>query len=222
MVPMRSDSNRPDFAVGSTSLQGARNVAATLVLAAAMMGCKAHIPASTSIDGSVDIAQPAAYDALCQRHAQLCDVPDQAAARAEVILDKKTFRDLREVNYAVNRDIRYRSDAEVHGRAEFWTVAAPGASGDCEDFALTKLQRLLDRGFPRDALRLAIVHRARDGIQHAVLTVKTDRGVYVLDSSYDRIMPWARLPYKHWMLEKPGTERWDVVVDDAERTAELR
>lgn len=220
---MRSNFQSPGFAVGSMPVRSARNVAATLVLAAAVMGCKAHIPASTSMeDGSVGIAQPAAYDALCKRHAQLCDVPEEAARRTEVTLDEETFRDLRAVNYAVNRDIRYRSDSEVHGRAEYWTVAAPGASGDCEDFALTKLQRLLDRGFPRDALRLAIVHRARDGIQHAVLTIKTDRGVYVLDSSYDRIMPWARLPYKHWILEKPGAERWNVLIDDAERTAELR
>ena len=196
-----------------TSASRFHKLAATVVLALAVMGCKAHIPTSSPIKASVQTSQPAAYADLCQRHASLCDVPERATERARIVLDETTFEALDEVNLAVNRAIRYRSDDKVFGRAEFWTVVADGDAGDCEDFALTKLQRLLDRGFPREAMRLAIVHRPRDGIRHAVLTVETDRGTYVLDSSYNRVVAWSDLPYTNWMRENPGHERWGLTLD---------
>ena len=219
---MRSFSLPTGLSVRATSARRAGKVAAALGIALAVVGCKAHIPASTPLKGSVEVSQPPAYADLCQRHAQLCDVPVRASAPAEVMLDETTFQEIQAVNQAVNRAIRYRSDAEVYGRAEFWTVAAPGDSGDCEDLALAKLQRLLHRGFPREAMRLAIVHRPRDGIRHAVLTVETDRGTYVLDSSYNRIHAWADLPYTNWMWEQPGRDRWSLAIDGSSQTAALR
>jgi predicted transglutaminase-like cysteine proteinase len=196
--------------------------AALLLLAAAIAGCKAHIPASTPIDASVQANQPSAYADLCRRHANLCEVPEKPAADAPIVLDETTFAALDEVNYEVNRAIRYRSDREVYGRRDFWTVADAGDAGDCEDFALAKLERLLARGFPREAMRLAVVHRPRDGVRHAVLTVDTDRGTYVLDSSYSRVMAWDDLPYTNWARERPGRQRWDVRIGAASRTAALR
>lgn len=197
-------------------------LAAILLFAAAASGCQAHIPASTPIDASVQTNQPRAYADLCRRHASLCDLPAKAAGRDRVMLDDKTFAVLDEVNYAVNRAISYRSDREVYGRSDFWTVARPGEAGDCEDFALAKLERLLARGFPREAMRLAVVYRPRDGIRHAVLTVDTDRGTYVLDSSYSHVMAWSDLPYTNWARERPGRQRWDVLIGAEARRASLR
>ena len=197
-------------------------IAAAVLVAVAAAGCKAHIPASSQITGTVQTSQPAAYSDLCRRHANLCDVPDRSAERPEIALDQETFDQLDSVNMSVNRAVRYRSDQEVFGRSEYWTVVEDGEAGDCEDFALTKMRRLLDRGFPREAMRLAIVHRPRDGIRHAVLTVDTDRGTYVLDSSHNRVMAWSDLPYTNWIRERPGRERWSLTIDRGNQTAALR
>ena len=98
---------------------------------------------------------------------------------------------LREVNRTINRDVRYRADLDLYGRLEHWTAA--DTEGDCEDYALTKRQRLLALGWPLAALRLTVCRCEGQG--HAVLTVDTDRGVYVLDNRYPDVMPWKALPY---------------------------
>ena len=48
-------------------------------------------------------------------------------------------------------------------------------------YALLKRRLLVEAGWPRQALLMTIVHEA-NGDGHAVLTVKTDRGEYILDN----------------------------------------
>lgn len=89
---------------------------------------------------------------------------------------------LRKVNLAVNRAIAPRSD----GTRDVWTVNA--ASGDCEDYTMTKRLRLVKAGFPPGALRIAHV-KTRKGESHAVLIVRSQRGDLVLDNLTDAIRP---------------------------------
>src|SRR3546814_10311296 len=69
----------------------------------------------------------------------------------------------------VNAALRYRDDADK----DLWEVG--GHEGDCEDFAIRKLQELTrGYGFPRGALTLAACRLDR-GRGHAVLLVHSDK-----------------------------------------------
>lgn len=115
-------------------------------------------------------------------------------------LDATRWRQLAQVNETVNR-LPYRVDLERYGRPEFWTEI-DAAGGDCEDFALGKRRRLRELGWPEESLRLATCTYHGDG--HAVLTVDTDAGVWVLDNRYTDPQPWAVLPYK-WIERQAAT-----------------
>ena len=96
---------------------------------------------------------------------------------------------LERVQGEVNAAIAPRQ--EPAGR-DLWQAGAP--SGDCEDYALTKRQRLLAAGLPGAALHLATVLLPH-GERHAVLAVDTDQGTLVLDNLRPRIVPLRDLPY---------------------------
>lgn len=103
-----------------------------------------------------------------------------------VALDAAREGELRRVNLSVNRAIRAAGDGT--GR-DLWQ--ADVASGDCEDFALTKRRKLIALGWSPRALRLAVV-RTGAGEGHAVLVVKTSRGDLVLDNRTGAIKPWRQ------------------------------
>jgi predicted transglutaminase-like cysteine proteinase len=91
--------------------------------------------------------------------------------------------DLVRVNDEVNRSIRYRSDLDQYGRPDYWVGSPASNEGDCEDYALTKYDRL-GRG------RVVVVgwqneriHRLRGF--HAVLVVDG----WVLDNIERRVVP---------------------------------
>jgi len=170
-----------------------------------LSGCTAHIPQSTPLPSLSDVARPAAYADLCRREPQLCRVDAAAGGTTTIAVDRASFERIAAVNRAVNAEISYTSDSQVFGQTEFW--ARPDGAGDCEDFAILKLERLLAEGFPRRALRLAIAVRP-DGLLHAVLTVKTDRGTYVLDNNHAEPQPWHKLGYSGWRWENPGQQAW--------------
>jgi predicted transglutaminase-like cysteine proteinase len=69
--------------------------------------------------------------------------------------------------------------------------------GDCKIYALFKRKLLIERGFPRQALLMTIV-RDLDGEGHAILTVKTDRGDFVLDNLSADVRPWSATGYQFY------------------------
>jgi predicted transglutaminase-like cysteine proteinase len=79
------------------------------------------------------------------------------------------------VNDEVNRSIRYRSDLDQYGIADWWVSNPASGEGDCEDYALTKQARL-GRG------RVAIVGYRNQ--RHAVLIVDG----WVLDNIERRVV----------------------------------
>ena len=77
---------------------------------------------------------------------------------------------------------------------ERWSYPDDGY-GDCEDYALLKRRILIEAGWPREALLLTLV-RGADGEGHAVLTVTTDKGDYVLDNMSWDILLWSKIGYR--------------------------
>lgn len=117
--------------------------------------------------------------------------------------------DIDDVNEEVNR-LPYKSDPERYGEEDFWE-RVDKTGGDCEDFALAKLNRLALRGWPIRSMRLAAV-TTEDGGPHSVLLIRTDEGDRVLDNRQPRpvaLEDLRRIGYRPvGVQEKGGSKVW--------------
>ena len=94
-------------------------------------------------------------------------------------------------NRWVNAHIAYASDMDVYGVADYWAGLAEALThgrGDCEDFAIAKMQLLAAAGVPARDMYLTLVRDLRLKEDHAVLVVRVGEGAYVLDSNDDTLM----------------------------------
>ena len=112
----------------------------------------------------------------------------------DVVLSPKAWRDLVRVNKWVNDTIKPMTDMEHWGVVERWNYPDDGY-GDCEDYVLLKRRMLMQAGWPREALLITVV-RDKNGDGHAVLTVKTDKGEYILDNQTDEVRLWSDTGYR--------------------------
>lgn len=132
-----------------------------------------------------------------------------AAPPTRVRLDAAAWERLAEVQRRVNRGVVQRPDPV--GVGDDWTLLDPGEAGDCEDIALTKRDILIqDYGWPAGALRPAICYahgQAPGGpALHAVLTVETDAGTFVLGNLTDVIAPIDGSECRDWVMRASGRD----------------
>jgi predicted transglutaminase-like cysteine proteinase len=102
------------------------------------------------------------------------------AAAAETARDLAPVEALRLVNRTVNTAIKYRSDS-----ADTWQTLAQSAArgaGDCEDYAIAKMELLAELGFSPDQLQFVVLRNTRTQIYHAVLAVHVGGTRYILDN----------------------------------------
>ena len=121
---------------------------------------------------------------------------------------------IRSVNIEVNNRILPMTDEEIYGRQEVW--ALPHDAGDCEDYVLLKRKDLIERGFSPSDLLITVV-RKPDGEGHAVLTVHSADGDYVLDNLDNDVKLWSETDYK--FLKRQATYnagRWVTVDNNAD------
>lgn len=183
--------------------------AVVMVAGAALSGCAGSpLPPSTQMPtGVVSATLPPGYAEFCGRHPNLCQLPESAQARPVVSLTPEMEQQLNLVNIRINRSIR--PVAEVGG-TRYWE---PADTGDCKTYSVRKMQDLLSVGVPRQAMHVAIL-RTPEAQGHAVLTVDTDKGTYVLDNLSNDIQPWEKLPYTFWSREAaPG--QWNFPTLDS-------
>jgi predicted transglutaminase-like cysteine proteinase len=119
-----------------------------------------------------------------------------------VALTQAVWDELQQVNDEINHAITPEDDLLHYGRAEYWTIPTDGR-GDCEDYALTKRAGLIAAGVSPRALRMAVVKTWR-GEGHAVLTVATDHGDYVLDNLVQNVWSWDNTGYQWIARQDPG------------------
>jgi len=112
----------------------------------------------------------------------------------DVVLSAQAWKDLERVNLYVNTHVKPMTDLEHWGVVERWNYPDDGY-GDCEDYVLLKRRMLMQAGWPREALLITVV-RDKHGDGHAVLTVKTDKGEYILDNQNDQILVWSETGYR--------------------------
>ena len=136
---------------------------------------------------------PYGWADFCTRRVEECrvDVLDPV----DIVMTAGVQKVIAEVNAKVNAEIEPVSNLEHWGTLlDHWDYPTDG-KGDCKIYALWKRKQLLDRGFPRQALLMTIV-RDLEGNGHTILTVKTDRGDYILDNMVGEVRLWDETGYK--------------------------
>ncbi len=111
-------------------------------------------------------------------------------ASTQITSTAQVLTDLNHVNEEVNHAHTYVSDPVGNDN---WRFMGVGESGDCEDFALTKAQKLLDMGYPASAIHLEGGVVEANVIGHAWLVVQTTIGDFALDTKSDRVVANASL-----------------------------
>jgi len=122
------------------------------------------------------------------------DCATKPSAPRDVVLSSKAWKDLVRVNKWVNDTIKPVTDLEHWGVVEKWSYPDDG-KGDCEDYVLLKRRMLIEAGWPREALLITVV-RDKKGEGHAVLTVKTDKGDFILDNQEEHVLLWSDTGYR--------------------------
>ena len=135
---------------------------------------------------------PIGWIEFCSEYAPECET--QILEARDVVLSTKAWKDLVRVNKWVNESIKPVTDLEHWGVVERWNYPDDG-QGDCEDYVLLKRRMLIQAGWPRQALLITVV-RDKRGDGHAVLTVKTDKGDFVLDNQEEQVLLWSDTGYR--------------------------
>lgn len=189
-----------------TILLGAATLLCTITAALAEPG----MTTGDAMKTGARTSQPIGHYEFCQTNKAECNV--RSRDDRPVALTPRLWQTLVQVNRRVNADITPETDLDIWGKAEVWSY--PTTAGDCEDYVLLKRQLLNAAGIPLANLLITVV-RQMNGEGHAVLTVRTDHGDYILDNLETRIKLWSQTNYDY--LKRQSTRNsgaWVAVNDD--------
>jgi predicted transglutaminase-like cysteine proteinase len=157
-------------------------------------------------------SQPIGHYEFCQANPDECNQRFASAPAPKVT--EFGWSAIRDINTSVNHRIEAKTDFEVYGREEVW--AYPITAGDCEDYVLEKRRELAEKGFSLADLLITVV-RKPDGEGHAVLTVRTSDGDYILDNLTDDVKLWTDTSYTFLKRQASfNTGRWVTIEDGRE------
>jgi predicted transglutaminase-like cysteine proteinase len=157
---------------------------------------------------------------------QFCaDNPDDCRptpdAPREVELTPELLQQLFAVNAFANNRVKWASDADIYGKIEHWTL--PLDRGDCEDIVLLKRRMLAKAGWPLNSLLVTVVQDPNAANnRHAVLTVRTDRGEFILDNQTPEVLFWYETNYRYLMRQSTTDPRlWVSFLREQPRPADV-
>ena len=171
---------------------GASLAAAVVMAAALIMPAEAANERPLFITLGTSARAPIGWTEFCAEHTRECEVKPLEAR--DVVLSQKAWKDLVRINKWANEHIKPMTDLDHWGVVERWSYPDDGY-GDCEDYVLLKRRMLMQAGWPRQALLITVV-RDTKGEGHAVLTVKTDKGEFILDNQNEEIVVWSETGYR--------------------------
>ncbi len=134
---------------------------------------------------------PVGYVEFCSHGEAECKPKFDEAG--QLAMSPEHWNMLNQVNTYVNGKIKPTSDKDLYQVAEKWTY--PTSAGDCEDYVLLKKRYLQSMGFSAGELLITVLLDEK-GEGHAVLTIVSDNGDFILDNRRDEIMRWDQTPYK--------------------------
>lgn len=134
---------------------------------------------------------PIGYVQFCARYKAECRETGRGDQEAE--LNERSWSQIVEVNSFVNAKIAPATDIDLYQTVERWEY--PSNAGDCEDYVLLKKRYLEGLGFPSESLLITVV-LDENGDGHAVLTVRTDGGDFILDNRRNTVLRWSETGYQ--------------------------
>jgi predicted transglutaminase-like cysteine proteinase len=157
-------------------------------------------------------SQPIGHYEFCKANPAECSI--KLRDTGPLHLTSAIWTELVDVNVAVNTTVKPMNDYDLYGKDEVW--AYPHGAGDCEDYVLEKRRDLMLKGISLTDLLITVV-RKPDGEGHAVLTVRTDEGDYILDNLNDTVKPWDTTGYRYLKRQSTThTGRWVSIREDSE------
>lgn len=120
-------------------------------------------------------------------------VPADKVARSKFPTDDPELVDMLSfVNLLINEAITPESDLDHYGKQERFVSMPADGKGDCEDYALSKMELLGNLGMPLagNAILLTVVVHAKGSVYgHAIVQLRMPGGAFMyLDSDHDEPM----------------------------------
>jgi len=172
-------------------------------------------PSDTFMTVGAPTRQPFGHFDFCAREPSHCAPRPAGSDPGPVTLDAEEMDLVAGINLETNSAIRPASDLELYGREEHWGLPVAGR-GDCEDYALEKQRQLEAAGFDPADLLLTVV-RKPDGTGHAVLTLRSTQGDFILDNLDWRVLPWRETPYRFVKRQHPTQPAlWQEIDEHAD------
>ncbi|CAM2967659.1 hypothetical protein JHFBIEKO_1545 [Methylobacterium mesophilicum] len=215
----------PHWRGWSAPLRRARQAASLALVGTILMLGGANIRAHARLtlpdgapapEASGPVGAIAGWTEFCRRMPEECTL--DVAQPAAIPLTVAVWRTLRSVNRRVNARIRPITDQAHWGVVDRWDFPDDGF-GDCEDYQLLKRRMLAERGLSRRALLMTVVIDETNA-GHAVLTVRTDHGDFILDNKTDAIRPWRRTGYSFIKRAGQDGQAW-VSLEGKEGAAQV-
>jgi predicted transglutaminase-like cysteine proteinase len=155
-------------------------------------------------------SQPIGHYDFCKAHPGECNI--RPANLQPARMSDGLWRKLTNVSAKVNAAVKPLSDLDHYGKDEVWAYPDDGY-GDCEDYVLEKRRELSRMGISLADLLITVV-RKPDGEGHSVLTVRTDKGDYILDNLTDKVKAWDATGYRYLKRQAiDNTGRWVSIRD---------
>jgi predicted transglutaminase-like cysteine proteinase len=165
--------------------------------------------------------RPIGWHNLCLVQAAECQAGLQQPVKVELTAEARKL--LSTVTTLANHKILAQTDDDHYHLdrttlIDWWTYPDDGA-GDCSDYMLLKRKMLIEAGWPRSAALATVVIDHR-GEGHAILTVTTDQGDFVLDNLTDKVLRWDQTGYAYVKRQSQDDENdWVAIATGGEAGA---
>jgi predicted transglutaminase-like cysteine proteinase len=147
-----------------------------------------------NIFGSVALAVGQTPSSGSWRRVASAPLPGLAGPWAQIEVKARSLparEQLGVVNAWVNHAITFTDDARLYRASDYWATAAESlrrGQGDCEDYAIAKMQLLRALGVSSDHLYLVVARDLVRHADHALLAVRVDGRFWILDSATDTVL----------------------------------
>lgn len=162
------------------------------------------------------VLAPIAHTQFCMQHPADCEIRRSFRA-GPISLTTDRWTELVNINRTINRSIAPQRN--LGGVMAEERLLSP-ATGDCNDYAVTKRHELLVHGWPSRALLLSEIV-VPSGEHHLVLVVRVKEGDFVLDNLNYGLRPIASTRYQWVRAQSPENPKFWSKVKIAPSSREI-
>ena len=175
------------------------------------LSTNAHATDSSMMTGG-RTTQPIGHYEFCKRLPAECK--SNGPTVEPVRMTTALLRRLSGINNAVNTSVTPKTDMEIWGKDEVWSY--PDGVGDCEDYVLEKRRMIIAAGVSPSNALITVV-RQPNGEGHAVLTIRTTAGDYILDNLEPGVRRWNETVYTYLKRQsEKNSGQWLSITDGRE------